>query len=148
MFKKILLIIFIFISFCFVSFADEKDDLIEELQLQNTELISILLETTNSLETTSIALAESNDIIVKQKDQIEKDQIEIEELRQIILDHSINDFTYFSVGFGVTYPKGGQVLATFILPKLPIGFFIDTGINVPEIGILNFYFTGGITFSF
>lgn len=171
MLKKLLIILILISSIFFVSFADEKDNiinsLISQLAIANEKIVEqkeiiidfqksisgvlmVLENTTEALEKTSITLKESTEIIELQNDRIEKDQLEITNLRNHLQELAIGlkDYKYFGIGLAVTYPLGGQILAQFDIPRLPIGFFIDFGLNTPALNNIDIYFGGGIIFIF
>ena len=117
--------------------------MIEKLVEKNLVLEEKLSEATE-------ALRKSTDIIIKMKDRIEGDQVEIKDLRDNLdnaLD-SMQEHKYVDVGLAVTYPWGGQLLLGFDLPILPIGIFTTLSIHSENNVVVKPLFSLGIKINF
>jgi hypothetical protein len=111
----------------------------EKLKEENSKYVVLIAELTKQLK-------ESTDLIVKLKERIQNDQLEINNLREKLQTVSIRiePDQNIALGFGASYPVGGLIILDFYLPNLPIGFFLDFGINFLDIEKVNTYFGGGI----
>lgn len=169
MLKKLLVIITVSLFFLFPIFADERDDLINELtqELENsTSIIEELTDKTdqleddklvlekqieelvNALEETTASLEESTSLIEEQKDRIETDQEEIISLRERLQDFATDpdNTRLLNLSLGITYPLAIQIGIGFKIPKLPIGFFINT-LVIPS-DDTEILFGGGLSLNF
>lgn len=121
------------------------DDLNNQIKADGVEIKSKNATIANQ----SQALAENTNTIKFLKDQISSDQIEITNLRND-LDKSnklIKNVKYTSLGFGATYPVGGQIIYNVDIPFLPIGFYADIGLIFPN-QTPAFFAGGGIRIRF
>lgn len=110
------------------------EELLEEvgkLSIENKKLKESLKDTTNALLDTTVTLGKSTELIEELKVRIREDQIEVKNLRDRLKDYVTNSFNekYFSIGIGIMYPIGGKLLFTVDIPKLPMGFFFNFGMN-------------------
>ena len=108
-----------------------------------------VLEIEKSLEETTQALVDSTDLMSEMTDRSVKDQAEIEDLRGTITDltKQMDKEKFFGANLGVIYPWGFQVGMNADLPKIPLGFYFNLGLQFVESEPMPL-FGGGIRFRF
>jgi hypothetical protein len=130
----------------------ETNTLLEEA---NEKIISLEKEISESdsalykdlLKKARDALEDSNAKLAASNAQFDADQEEIERLRGLLQDciDNIEEPTMFTLGGGVTYPYGGQIIFIFDIPKIPVSAYTNISITIEPFGFL---FTIGAAYSF
>jgi hypothetical protein len=110
----------------------------EEKLKKDEDLILKIEELTSKLQEAQIALENDNVILEQAKQQIIDDQKEIKDLRKNLAEaiNLIEEVKTFSIGAGIVYPLGGQVLFSINIPKIPISIFTDISVQASPFNML------------
>ncbi len=130
---------------------ESQEELISTLKSQIPDNDPALLEKIKELEDllakAKDALEASNETLERTKQRILDDQKEIERLRgdlQTCIDNT-PEIELFTIGGGLVYPYGPQILFMFDIPKIHISIFTDVSVVIEPLG---FYFTIGAAYRF
>ena len=115
---------------------EESTRLIEELKEENQEIKEQRDKYERLLEETTDELESSTELIIELREELAIAQSEIEffrsEYEEALLES--DGQKPFAVGLGITYPYGGELIATIIPPILNnLQFYVRGGIDIENI---------------
>ncbi len=124
-----------------------QSELEKEKKKKNSNLLEEIAVLEAKLKDAEDALDASNTTLVLAKQQIIADQEDIANLRARLKQamNLIETQNTFSLGGGILYPTGGEVLFLIRIPKLPLSVFTSAGIIADP---LNVVFSLGATYNF